>query len=64
MGEAPVMRGSLYSVALEGNDVVVKIKNMDDYRINCVTREGALDLFDYWHHLMLASHQALVYGWQ
>ena len=59
-----MMRGSLYSVALEGNDVVVKIKDMDDYRINCVTREGALDLFDYWHHLMLASHQALVYGWQ
>jgi len=59
-----MMRGSFYSVAREGNDVVLKIRGMDDYRIKCTTLEEALDLFDYWHHLMTASHQALVYGWQ
>lgn len=58
------MRGSLSSIAREGNDIVLKFRDMDDYRINCVTREEALDLFDYWYHLLNESHLALVYGWQ
>ena len=58
------MRGSLSSIAREGNDVVLKFRDMDDYRINCVTREEALALFDYWYHLLNTSHLALVYGWQ
>jgi hypothetical protein len=58
------MRGSLCSLAREGNDVIVKFKGMDDYRITCTSLQEALELFDYWYHLLNESHLALVYGWQ
>jgi hypothetical protein len=58
------MRGTLYLISREENDVVLKFSGMDEYRINCTTHQEALELFDYWYHLLNASRQALVYGWQ